>query len=160
MTARGWIYVMVNRAMPGLVKVGYSMKDPVIRAKDFEGSGVPHPFIVAYEALLPSPRKIEQLVHRELQSRREAKEWFKCDPSVAIAAVQRAASGTIILERSLTANEPASSDSPQSVHRSGFAGAERFLTCNTCAHKWAIPKDQHMDGLCPKCGWHIAHRHA
>ena len=28
MVIRGWVYVIVNRAMPNLVKIGYSTKDP------------------------------------------------------------------------------------------------------------------------------------
>jgi hypothetical protein len=39
---RGWIYVISNNSMPGLVKVGYSMKDPEERAKELDHTGTPH----------------------------------------------------------------------------------------------------------------------
>ena len=30
----GWVYILTNEAIPGLVKIGYTMKDPAIRAED------------------------------------------------------------------------------------------------------------------------------
>ena len=47
----GWVYVLTNEAMPGIVKVGHTMNDPVIRAETLSGdTGVPLPFDVAYKA--------------------------------------------------------------------------------------------------------------
>jgi hypothetical protein len=34
MAIRGWVYVIFNEAMPDLVKVGYSTKDPNLRAEE------------------------------------------------------------------------------------------------------------------------------
>jgi len=31
---KGWVYVISNKAMSGLVKVGYSTKDPELRAAE------------------------------------------------------------------------------------------------------------------------------
>ena len=67
--AEGWVYVLTNEAMPGLVKVGYTMKDPAIRAEDLsKETGIPMPFVVTYKALVVSPRDVEQLVHEDLES--------------------------------------------------------------------------------------------
>jgi hypothetical protein len=46
---KGWVYVITNLAMPGLVKVGYSRKDPELRAAELNSTGTPHPFVVEYE---------------------------------------------------------------------------------------------------------------
>ncbi len=86
---RGWVYVMTNMAMPGLVKVGFSTKDPHLRAQELNGTNHPHPFVVAYDALLDEPRLVEQLVHRELKQHHEAKEFFKVSVDVAIQAIDR-----------------------------------------------------------------------
>ncbi len=43
---RGWVYVITNAAMPGLVKVGYSLKDPSLRARGLGNTGAPHQYEV------------------------------------------------------------------------------------------------------------------
>ena len=45
---KGWVYVISNKAMPGIIKVGYSNKDPKERAAEL-GTGAPHPYKVEYE---------------------------------------------------------------------------------------------------------------
>jgi len=81
----GWVYVLTNEAMPGLVKVGYTMKDPAIRAQDLYKdpkigalAGVPMPFVVAYKALVVNPYQVEQAVHKLLEKKRlnEEREFF------------------------------------------------------------------------------------
>ena len=56
---KGWIYIISNKAMPGLIKVGYSLKDPIGRAAEL-GTGSPYPYTVEYEALVDHPKKIEK----------------------------------------------------------------------------------------------------
>ena len=87
MSIRGWVYVITNKAMPGLVKIGYSTKDPNLRARELGGTGVPHPFIVDADFLCFNPREVEQRVHSKLFDRREGKEWFRCDPSEAKSSI-------------------------------------------------------------------------
>lgn len=84
---KGWVYVISNNAMPGLSKVGYSMKDPALRAAELNHTGSPHPYLVDYEVLVNNPREIEQAVHRRLSDRREGKEWFRCSAEEAIAEI-------------------------------------------------------------------------
>ncbi len=85
---KGWVYVITNKAMPGLVKVGYSMKDPEIRAEELNHTGAPHPYQVKYEVLVEEPRAIERAVHKQLQSQGEGKEWFRCSTDEAAAAIR------------------------------------------------------------------------
>ena len=60
----GWIFVLGNEAMPGLVKIGYTMKDPTIRAEDLsKETGIPT-FVVVYKALVPKPYQVEQASQR------------------------------------------------------------------------------------------------
>lgn len=46
---RGWVYVMSNPAMPEIVKIGYSNKDPELWAQEFNNAGNPHSYIVEYD---------------------------------------------------------------------------------------------------------------
>ncbi|MHB8088851.1 MAG: GIY-YIG nuclease family protein [Anaerolineaceae bacterium] len=98
MKVRGWIYVITNKAMPGLVKIGYSTKDPFLRAKEFDGTGTPHPYNVIYDALVLEPREIEQKVHSILKDKREGKEWFRCSIKDSIKAIRSASIDRQIIE--------------------------------------------------------------
>ena len=89
MSVRGWVYVITNKAMPDLVKVGYSTKDPVLRAKELDGTGVPHAFEVVYDALVSDPREVEQRAHKLLAEFREGKEWFRCSVDAAVRAIKQ-----------------------------------------------------------------------
>lgn len=101
---KGWVYVVSNKAMPGLVKVGYSMKDPELRAAELNHTGSPHPYLVDYEALVENPHKIEQSCHRKLAGQREGKEWFRCTPEEAIVAIKSLAGSQIMVENYKRAN--------------------------------------------------------
>jgi hypothetical protein len=95
---KGWVYVITNKAMPDIVKVGFSTKDPAARADELNHTGSPHPYVVEYEMLIEDPYRIEQLSHRHLSQFHERKEWFKCCVEQAIAAIQKAANGRQITE--------------------------------------------------------------
>ena len=88
MNLRGWIYVLENPSLKGLVKIGFSTKDPAIRVRELSSTGVPRVFEIAYEALLERPRDLEQRVHATLKSHHENKEFFRTTPKQAIAAIQ------------------------------------------------------------------------
>ena len=98
MTVRGWVYVMVNHSMPGLVKVGYSTKTG-IKAKELAGTGVPTRLDVCYDALVIEPYNIEQKVHAKLKDHNAGKEWFRCDVRDAIDAIKQIASDDLLSER-------------------------------------------------------------
>lgn len=102
MSVKGWVYIITNRAMPGLVKVGYSMKDPALRAAELNHTGNPHPYDVQYECLVRNPRDVEQATHGRLASRREGKEWFRCDIPVAIQEIRYVAANSIFLENTFS----------------------------------------------------------
>lgn len=88
---KGWVYIISNPAMPGLVKVGYSTKDPDLRAAELNHTGAPHAYIVEYEILIDDPYRIEQQTHSLLSHRHEAKEWFRCQPEEAVLAIRQVA---------------------------------------------------------------------
>ena len=94
---KGWVYVISNPSMPGVVKVGYSMKDPSIRANDLDSTGMPTAYRVEYEALVEEPYQVEQQIHHEMQAFHAGKEWFKTDTLNAVLAIRRCA-GSVFFE--------------------------------------------------------------
>ena len=88
MRTRGWIYVLTNKAMPGLVKIGFSTKDPIFRVEELSGTGLPFAFDLEYDALVNEPRDVEQKVHKRLAEQREAKEFFRTDVPRAVATIR------------------------------------------------------------------------
>jgi hypothetical protein len=70
----------------------------LLRAEEFNGSGVPYRFVVEYDALVNGPRDVEQKAHSLLRAYHENKEWFKCDITTAITAIRQAANGSVITE--------------------------------------------------------------
>lgn len=51
--------------MPGLVKVGFSTKDPKVRADELNHTGAPHPYIVQFDVLVEHPHEIEKRAHSD-----------------------------------------------------------------------------------------------
>jgi len=94
----GWVYVFSNKAMPGLVKVGETSKEPEVRAKELDHTGSPHPPVVEYQMWTEEPYQIEQQTHRLLSAKREGKEWFRCSAEEAVAAIKQVAGPRAISE--------------------------------------------------------------
>lgn len=91
---KGFVYVLTNRSMPGLVKVGYTMKVPTERAVELGTTGVPTPFQVEYYCLVEDPDQLETIVHQALVSSRTNidREFFRIEVKDAIAAIERCSS--------------------------------------------------------------------
>jgi hypothetical protein len=83
---KGWVYIISNQAMPGLVKVGHTLKDPELRAAELFHTGTPYSYVVEYEVLIEEPSKMERRAHQFLANKREGKEWFRCSAEEAVAA--------------------------------------------------------------------------
>jgi T5orf172 domain len=111
---RGWIYVITNKAMPQVVKVGFSTKDPELRARELDSTGVPHPYVVAYDVLVHGPRDAEKRVHERLSHVRDGKEWFKCSVDAAIAAIREELQGGALYESQMTEPDAPSDAAAQS----------------------------------------------
>lgn len=85
---KGWVYIAENVAAPGLLKIGYTQKDPFTRARTLKTAGVVGSFktLGAYQVV--DCFRAEGLVHRMLKHLRVDGEFFKISLSVANAAVQ------------------------------------------------------------------------
>jgi len=95
---KGWVYVISNKGMPGLVKVGFTTKHPELRAVELRHTGAAHPYLVEYKMWADQPRTIEQKAHKLLTSHHEGKEWFRCSLDNAVEAIKQAAENRVITE--------------------------------------------------------------
>jgi tetratricopeptide (TPR) repeat protein len=65
---QGYLYVLANSSMPGLVKVGRTTRLPSERADELAGvTGVPTPFIIVLEQLFTDCEAAELFVHTQLE---------------------------------------------------------------------------------------------
>jgi hypothetical protein len=85
---KGWVYIITNESKPGIVKVGFTRKDPEGRAKEFDDTHTPDDHRVNYCVLVNDAYKVEQAAFIKLESKRYKKEWFRCDVSEAVKAIR------------------------------------------------------------------------
>lgn len=87
----GYIYVLSNVAMPGLLKIGRTDRQPELRARELRTTGVPHPFVLEHYIEVEDSVKAERQLHQLLQSRGARmsadREFFSVDLNDAIAAL-------------------------------------------------------------------------
>ena len=89
MATKGFVYVMSNKSMPGLIKVGMSTKVPDERAKELSsGTSTPTPFIVEYYAIFDDMIKAERMAHQRLKSHHHGKEFFSTTVENAIYSIE------------------------------------------------------------------------
>lgn len=85
----GFVYVLTNAAMPGLVKIGMTEKHPKERAGQLWTTGVPEGFEVYFAAYSEDATTLEQLAHERLYGFRhnQSREFFSVHPHTAMRAV-------------------------------------------------------------------------
>lgn len=84
--SKGWIYILSNPCMPGLLKIGMTTTSPHIRAKELSSAtGVPEKFVVEGAYFSDDPRGDESAIHAALSTHRinDSREFFKCSLAVA-----------------------------------------------------------------------------
>jgi hypothetical protein len=90
----GWVYILTNEAMPGMVKIGLTTKTPKERAAELSSpSGVPLPFVVAWARAVSDCAYVEKAVHRMLDDKRVngKRESFRVDVATARQVIEAAA---------------------------------------------------------------------
>jgi len=89
--ASGYVYILINQSMPGLIKVGCTSRDTRARARELFTTGIPTPFQVAFEIFSDSHEKLEADLQAELHDFRVAgnREFFRYPLSRAITLLQQ-----------------------------------------------------------------------
>jgi T5orf172 domain len=144
---RGWVYVITNETMPGVVKVGHTLKDPDLRASELSHTGSAGPYLVEYEVMVRDPRNVEQRAHLALKGVLQHKEWFRCSVGHAVEVIRRIVGNNIILEDFRT--ELTSSDSKMNEGSSERESPMAATMPNTTA---GVPQVGTYGGNCKHCG--------
>lgn len=90
--AAGFIYVLVNSSYPGLFKVGKTTRDVAERCRELtSATGVPTPFVVAFEQYFQDCDSAERAVHLKLshagQRQSDNREFFRGSPNDIIRTI-------------------------------------------------------------------------
>lgn len=90
--AKGYVYILTNPSMPGLVKVGKTTSSPDVRALQLYTTGVPEPFQVAHAVLSPDCHELEETMHSVMAEIRvsSGREFFDCSPEFALGLLDAA----------------------------------------------------------------------
>src|SRR6266702_6225119 len=95
MSIAGFVYVLINPSMEGMVKIGKTNRDPHQRAKELSATtGVPTPFMSVYDEFFDNCSEAEDFVHTLLERNghrvSDNREFFQIAVKDAIAAVMEA----------------------------------------------------------------------
>jgi len=81
----GYVYVLSNPAMPGLLKIGRSEGDPQLRASQLFTTGVPEPFNIEFVFFTTDCVVLESEIHAAFADvRKRGREFFRSDPKEII----------------------------------------------------------------------------
>ncbi|MDT9000924.1 GIY-YIG nuclease family protein [Paucibacter sp. APW11] len=86
----GYVYLLINPSMPGLLKVGRTFRDSKARARELHSTGVPTPFEVAFELFSENHEELEKKLHGHLSEFRVSgnREFFRYPLRLAIQHLQ------------------------------------------------------------------------
>lgn len=86
----GYVYILTNESMEGLIKIGKTKRDSQSRARELQDTGVPTPFHVAFEIFCDDCDSVEKDIHEKLDQYRvrSNREFFKYSLDNAIAMLQ------------------------------------------------------------------------
>lgn len=88
--SKGYVYILSNPSMPGLLKIGKTTRSVEQRCCELYVTGVPTPFEVVAEMKAPDCGELERYVHRALASFRvsDAREFFAVEASKAVLELE------------------------------------------------------------------------
>jgi hypothetical protein len=85
----GYVYILSNPDLSGLLKIGMTSKIPEVRAKELSGTtGVSSKYQIEYYGRVEDRFLAEKAAHNRLENFHHKKEFFKVDIGVAIYCVE------------------------------------------------------------------------
>jgi transposase-like protein len=169
---KGFVYILSNPKMPGLVKVGCTTRRVEERVEELNSAtGVPTPFIVEAYFASSAPEQHESEVHTQLDAKRiKGREFFEAGLTEAVQTVQAVVGSDPVFLRNelLTLLHPKKSDEStpeggQSRWRPGrtrepgpphkqtaIAESATRWSCGLCKAEWTVPQKSELS-QCPLC---------
>lgn len=88
---KGYVYVLSNPAMPGLVKIGFTLSGGQHRKTQLRTTGVPAIFELEFEIFVEDAQSLEAAVHKHLAHARYSKdrEYFAVSVVEAVTEITR-----------------------------------------------------------------------
>src|SRR5690242_11672064 len=85
----GFVYILINPSMPGLLKIGRTQRPTRDRLRELQRTGVPTPFEVAYELFSERSDEIENALHQRFEAFRvnPKREFFRVPLREVIASL-------------------------------------------------------------------------
>ena len=138
----GFVYILSNSCMPGLVKIGHTTRDVESRVDELSSAtGVPERFRIEASLHSKNPGADEATIHEILRAEKhcDSREFFKIDVTLAIKVVESVTGGEPFLLRSI----------PQSGDRNNTR--PYAFQCHGCGKTFrsACPRD--AGTICPFC---------
>jgi len=89
----GHVYIMLNPAMPGMVKIGRTRDQTKARARQLHSTGVPRAFVVLWQELVHDSDEVEEKLHERFKASRvnPRREFFEIEPQEAIRELMEVA---------------------------------------------------------------------
>jgi hypothetical protein len=86
----GYVYVLTNQVMPGVVKIGYTDGDVPSRLAGLYSTGVPLPFDLEFAAKVSNATEVEKALHTAFSPYRvnPKREFFRIEPEQAVAILR------------------------------------------------------------------------
>ncbi|MCU7812048.1 MAG: GIY-YIG nuclease family protein [Candidatus Thiodiazotropha sp. (ex Notomyrtea botanica)] len=74
----GYIYLLINQSIPGMVKIGYTSATVESRINQLNSTGVPTPFQLAAQFYVRDVKTVEAMIHKKLNPHRvnDRREFF------------------------------------------------------------------------------------
>jgi hypothetical protein len=89
----GRVYILSNKAMPGLLKIGYTMNTVEGRVRELSiATGVPSEFVIEYQVECRDPVGVEAFTHSALDEKRynKGREFFTVSLGEAVQVIRQA----------------------------------------------------------------------
>jgi len=94
---KGYVYILTNPTMPGIVKIGKTTREPEARLKELNSAtGVAMPFKLEMAIETNNPSLTERIIHEQLTDNRinKRREFFKVTVKRAVSVAKYAAKKT------------------------------------------------------------------
>ena len=104
----GRVYVLTNKAMPNLIKIGFTMNTVENRVNELSSAtGVPHAYEIEFQVECRDPEFIEKSVHKNLNNFRvnSNREFFEVSPILAAKEILSLIDEVIQVETRLNLQE-------------------------------------------------------
>jgi T5orf172 domain-containing protein len=152
-SAFGFLYVMTNPYMPGIVKIGQTERHPAARAIELsDHTGVPGAFEVAYLFEVTDRVAAEREVHAALRDARvnPDREFFSASKEEARTHILKFAASYICERLEVTKKQP-------SKQQDTFNEPEVLVRCSQCRQPLRFSKlTKYVGGFCI-CGQEVAY---